>query len=362
MNSQRSTLQNVIRVHGMFLAVIVAGLLAASCHRPAAQTRAYDQHASSPAHQQWARRLQGDWTRIDGQKDIYEATGAPRLRIDDKNIHHAWSDGKTLDTRWAAVQADKDVVHVAVQMPNRSAEIWRLYLYTPQELVVFAPGLPPATYQRAGSESVEMSRQTQHAQSEPTRAQTAQQEMEQEARELLGLSDPDETPNAHTPPPAAQAPRSADAQEPPRAQTTLVRRPTPEELQAIYQRIQAVHHAMTDEDRRLGERLLLGTWELSAASLQEINARSSQDGIIFEGIVLRFGEQERLSMIWKTEDETVSNGAHWSIEGMYGAELRVILAEPNQEPNRERMQFLDVDRFVLDPEGERMIFERRDGS
>lgn len=116
---------------------------------------------------------------------------------------------------------------------------------------------------------------------------------------------------------------------------------------------------MTAEDRTLGERLLRGTWDLTPTSLEQINEHAAENGIKLEGAVLKFGEQDRLSMIWKTAHETLSNGAMWTIEGMYGTELRVILTEPYQEPNRERLQFLDVDHFVLDPGGEHMIFERR---
>lgn len=360
---QRSIPRTRICLRWLVAAFVLGLLFTTSCHRPAAQTRAYDQHATSPMHQQWARRLSGNWQRIDGQSDTYEATGAPTLRFDDKYMHHAWSDGQTLDTRWAAVQADQDVVHVAIQMPNRSAEIWRLYLYTPQELVVFAPGLPPATYRRGGSETAEMSLQTQssHA-SAASSAQTAEEQLREEAQELLGLApDPPSAPsNAQTPRAPEPLPQNPQSSPPPPSSSHVRHRPSSQELQAIYERIQALHHAMTDEDRRLGERLLMGTWELTSDSLQQVNAHAGQEGVAFEGIVLKFGEQERLSMIWKTRDETVSNGALWSIEGMYGTELRVILAEPNQAPNRERMQFIDVDHFVLDPEGERMIFERRD--
>lgn len=337
---------------------------------------AYNAQGQHPAHGEWARRLQGTWQRVDGQNDPYEAGGASQLRIDDQRIEQGYRDGRQEENRWAAVQADKDVVHVAVQMPNKSAEVWRLYLYSPQELVVFAPGLPPATYRRGGAEDAELSPQTQQANSGAS-ASSSQEQMKREAQELLGHA-PDDAPQENAPNvqhlDPEDLPDSIDpdalATEAPSAPTSTAQsaqpleiqhdgKPSPEELRAIYQQIQSVQDTMSDEDRALGERLLRGAWELTDESIEQVNHYAGENGVEFTGIVLKFGDQDRLSMVWKTVDETLSNGATWSIEGMYGAELRVILTEPNQEPNRERLEFVDANHFILDPGGEHMIFERR---
>lgn len=360
------------------LLLVVFGLASAltlGCGPRQGANAPYNAQGQHPAHQEWARRLQGDWQRIDGKNDPYEAGGASKLRIDDKTIQQAYRDGQSEEHRWATVQTDKDVVHVALQMPNKSAEVWRLYLYSPQELVVFAPGLPPATYRRGGVETQELSPDMQ----EKERGASSQEQMQREAQELLG-----HTPDKPAEDPASKVqhldaddlPESFDqaalsAAEETSAPTSSARsnepleihsprgKPSTEELRAIYQKIQQVHDTMSAEDRELGERLLMGSWDLSEESIANVNEGAGEHGVEFEGIVLKFSEQDRLSMVWKTREETLSNGATWSIEGMYGAELRVILTEPNQEPNRERLEFIDVHHFILDPGGEHMIFERR---
>lgn len=360
------------------LLVLSAGLLVtASCAQRGAQQR--PAAMASQAQQHWAKRLHGAWTRIQSKDDVYEATGAPTLRIDEKNFHEAWSDGRTRDSRWYVAQSDKDVVHIAVQVKGRAPEIWRLYLYTPQELVVFAPGLPPATYKRRGVETGELSPQSQVAQSQAVQSQapqTLQDEMQREAAQAL--QSPDGAKDTHTAAPAsahtpeeqaaidraAEANAAAAAE---RAETSPEPAPSKAprnkraELEAIYQEIQRVQDAMTPEERVLGERLLIGTWDLTEAAIEEVNSRGEPGGVQFEGIVLKFSARERLSMIWKTVEETLSNGLYWRIEGMYGPELRVILTEPGLEDvaSRERLQFLDVDHFILDPQGQNLRFERR---
>lgn len=342
-------------------------LMASGCGQSGAQRQQSHAAMGASIHQEWANRMQGAWERIDNQDDAYEASGAPTLRINKDTFHQAWSDGTARDSRWYVVHEDKDVVHIALESKDRAQEIWRIYLYSPQEMTAFAPGLPPATYKRRGVERSELSIPMQaeserHARS--MQKETSQQDGQliqtlSEEGEVLGESDTPQESSALQAS-TSHAPSNAQQSEKPRTtENAGGKRPSHHELEAIFQRIQHIQDAMTPADRELGERLLLGTWDLTDASLEEANAMRGDDYVPLEGAVLSFGPRQRLSMIWKTATDTVSNGLVWEIEGMYGLELRVILTEPNEGPTRERMQFLDVDHFVLDPEGANMRFERR---
>lgn len=355
-------------------------LMMAGCGQRGAQRQQNLSAMGSSIHQEWTNRLQGDWERVDNQDDVYEATGAPIIRINKENFHQGWSDGTTLDSRWLIVQDDRDVVHIALESKDRAPEIWRLYLYSPQELTVFAPGLPPATYKRRGVQRSELSVPMQDAKQRQARSiedgrwqqdgQVVQTLSEQnDAAEHNGAPDTSQESSVHYA--AASDAAESDAAESDAANQNEggqenhaqkeegEKRPNHRELEAIFKKIQHIQDSMTPAERALGERLLLGTWDLTEESLKEANEMRGDDFVPLEGAVLTFGPRQRLSMIWKTANDIVSNGVIWEIEGMYGPELRVILTEQGEGPTRERMQFLDVDHFVLDPNGANMRFERR---
>lgn len=350
----------------LVLALSAAIALMSGC----GQSGAHRQHAHSAmaasVHQQWAGRLAGTWVRVDNQDDVYEASGAPTLKINATNFHEAWSDGTTRDSRWIVVQDDRDVVHIALEAKDRAPEVWRLYLYSPQELTAFALGLPPATYKRRGTEHVELSTQMQAA--KQAQVSSAQEEPQQatpplpppsEGEPLRVATDANSTgatPHAQVSQASNRvetAPQEQHVDETPR------KKPSHQELEAIFQQIQHIHDTMTPADRALGERLLIGTWDLTQESLTAVNAMRGNGVALFEGAVLNFGARQRLSMIWKTATDTLSDGLRWEIEGMYGPELRVILSESGQQPSRERMKFLSADHFILDPGGANLHFERR---
>lgn len=358
------------KMAGTFLILALSAAIAvvSGCGQSGAQRQHPHSAMAASVHQQWAGRLAGTWERVDNEDDVYEASGAPLLKIDAKNFHEAWSDGTTRDSRWVVVQDDRDVVHLALEAKDRAPEVWRLYLYSPQELTAFAPGLPPATYKRTGTEHAELSVAMQEAnKAQASRTHVAPQEAtpplpppsEGQTRAASTHATTDPAPPTQEVPASKASDHTEKSRGPKTSEGKQGKKPSHYELEAIFQKIQHIHDTMTPADRALGERLLIGTWDLTQESLDAANAMRADGVELFEGVVLSFGARQRLSMIWKTANDTLSNGLAWEIEGMYGPELRVILRESGQGPNRERMKFLSADHFILDPGGEDLHFERR---
>lgn len=130
--------------------------------------------------------------------------------------------------------------------------------------------------------------------------------------------------------------------------------PTHEEL---VRQVRSVSVTLGHFDRALGERLVIGRWMLAEESLEYL--RTNEEMRAIQRVILRFESTGRMTMRMEYLESRVVAHRQWTLEGMYGPEVRVILRTQDQPAQRERLLFLHVDRFLMfSPQGEALIFER----
>ena len=146
--------------------------------------------------------------------------------------------------------------------------------------------------------------------------------------------------------------------------------PTPEEIDALIEahgapsqdelsrQVRSVGVAFDNSARRLGERLLIGRWQLSPESRAALNDQRG-DAPPLTTMTLRFDVNGNIAMLMELGEDRYLDRGRWQLEGMYGAEVRVIVTSDDASARRERMLFLHIDRFILSPQDEALIFERR---
>lgn len=146
--------------------------------------------------------------------------------------------------------------------------------------------------------------------------------------------------------------------------------PTPEEIEALiaahgapsqdelFRQARSVGVAFDTNERRLGERLLVGRWQLSDDSRDALNDARG-DAPPLTTMTLRFDANGNIAMLMELGEDRFLDRGRWQLEGMYGAEVRVIVTSDVASPRRERMLFLHIDRLILSPQDEALIFERR---
>ncbi len=327
----------VSRVQSLLtLVVFAAALGACSKQLPESEIQAETMDTTY-----WNKRLSGEWVRIDNLGH-YDASGASALTFGPGTLKETSQDGRVRQSDWTVLENTDDVTYIQVIPRGQAAEKWRLYLVAADQLTVFVPNLPPASYAVKGSEAAK-----EDAAALMRTPPSVVQENAREPREGTSITRPQ-----------GSTPTQVQEEEPETVEGENVASPSRSELEKIFSRMKNVHVSTLEERKRLGERLLIGSWLMAPGTLASINEGAQDDAVTFTDVVLRFSNQWRLTMIWKTAGDMTSYGSDWRVEGMYGTEIRVILTDPSKQESREFMKFMDIDHFILDPEGEALMFVR----
>lgn len=319
-------------VHRHVLLVACIAWALSACSKQSSSDFAHDaeQHADYlRADVAWTARLQSRWVREDLEGET-PASPAHELRFDDHTLLEVWTDGTQREGQWTLRDASPDVIHLLLDSETFDTQLWRIFLPDEDELVLFMPGHEPCTYYREGSAPfyAALGKERREAATESSSTSTA--EAARQANPSLPYADEDE--------------KEVEA---------LHERLGAPTQAALERQMRSVNVAISHPNKKLGERLIIGRWSLSNESLENLDNSGA-----LEGLTLYFGPSGAVHMETALAGDLTTEGGVWRLEGMYGPEVRVILTLTGSSSRRERMLFLDIDRFVLSPQDEALIFER----
>lgn len=347
----RATRSLYVSSFGYALLILLSAALMSGCAVPkprqqqAAEQELYQSLVSAQqrAQQVWSQRLAGTWLRTDGGGDHF-AAAAHTLHFDGATLQEQWLDATERSGAWALLDATHEVIHLERFDAEFEPQVWRIFLSSGDELTLFRPGHLAQNYVRSMPDGQGAAPKRGDMASTPVRdgaaasGMTAEHPAAEPSRDVLSH---EETGQEDIEPWTEEELRKHGA-------------PTLEELR---RQMRSVDVAVGNSDRKLGERLLIGSWKLTEISRERLNTGVPAAQHL-ESVTLRFDQGGSVTMVTRFADGSSEERGVWRLEGMYGPELRVILSLVGSSARRERMLFLDIDRFVLSPQDGALGFER----